>query len=481
MCSRIKLRHTLRLLIAGTVMGCADGSGPDDVSSFVLHEPSSALLEGQSLRMSWDAVDHLGRPVPAEALEWSTEDPSTATVVDGVVAGVAPGITTITARLGRTARHAQVRVGFGELGTRGIGMRVQGTRARAVTAGHGTAFVQIGTEHDWALEEQSSRRFEIFSYPSLDFSLPPAESFGPLAEGLPTDTVLWVSILGDPVVGMGGFETRAPRVQADGTLSLFSDGNHALLRIRDPAHPHRMDVFVPAGRVELVVEEVVPPGPSGNPGTIRGYVTFEATGLRVEVAPEGVLRSLGPTSPPTARVYGEFEAPLREWQTGSVWYRVEGGTLSERTDFAGAALALVSGWEETWLTYHSVSALEPGTSVAAATLEVGLQLDPAAPEVLAVDDTGVGEFPILDQPGTWLLARLRDPRDAAPQADAWGWGVEGAVVIGEVVPPGDLRFGRVTGRLETTLARPTASDSLHILANFVLPIAPRCARSACEP
>jgi hypothetical protein len=95
----IRARLMLALLLVLVLNGCDSPSDPITVASVTVTAPASALIVEETLQNAAVARDAAGNPLTDRVIEWSSSDPAIATVsATGLVAGVAPGSVTITAR-----------------------------------------------------------------------------------------------------------------------------------------------------------------------------------------------------------------------------------------------------------------------------------------------------------------------------------------------------------------------------------------------
>ncbi|MFM9797318.1 Ig-like domain-containing protein, partial [Streptomyces turgidiscabies] len=71
---------------------------PPEVEDVTVSPAEAALLVGQTIALSAEAVDGEGDVVPGATVSWSSSDPDVASVsVSGVVTAEGPGSATITA------------------------------------------------------------------------------------------------------------------------------------------------------------------------------------------------------------------------------------------------------------------------------------------------------------------------------------------------------------------------------------------------
>ncbi len=98
----IRLRSAFVLFLASAVVACSDGNGTDPAPTVdrivISPDGSSVTTIGASIAFAADAFTSAGVPVTGVDFDWSSSDPSVATVdADGNVVAVAFGESTITA------------------------------------------------------------------------------------------------------------------------------------------------------------------------------------------------------------------------------------------------------------------------------------------------------------------------------------------------------------------------------------------------
>jgi hypothetical protein len=103
-----------RLTIAGLALALAAcGDAPTDpveqnpsVATILLGSPATTVDVGATLTLTAVARDAQGREVPGQAFVWQSSNASVATVVGGVVTGVAEGNVTLRASVGSVTSNA---------------------------------------------------------------------------------------------------------------------------------------------------------------------------------------------------------------------------------------------------------------------------------------------------------------------------------------------------------------------------------------
>src|SRR5688572_15528648 len=124
----MRMRFVLLASCTSGLIGCSDnGTGPG--SELQISAPSRQVVEGREMTL---AVSAGGRPVASRDVEWSSSDPSTLSVRDGVVRGVAPGVAFVRAGQGLTRDSVAITVRFAQAATAGMAIRIAGTNGEVV-------------------------------------------------------------------------------------------------------------------------------------------------------------------------------------------------------------------------------------------------------------------------------------------------------------------------------------------------------------
>lgn len=109
-----RTRRVLLRLVAGIIafgMGCGEGTAPPAPVATVTIAPATVdIVPGGTEILQAIPKDAAGSTLTNRMTEWSTSDPSTATVAAGVVTGVALGTATITATIEGHAASVEVNV-----------------------------------------------------------------------------------------------------------------------------------------------------------------------------------------------------------------------------------------------------------------------------------------------------------------------------------------------------------------------------------
>lgn len=147
---RTRLRNAVWLAVWPWALSCDDGATAPSVASLEI-APLEALVVGigGAVRFSAVARAENGQSVAA-AVDWSVADSSVASAKSGLVTGLAPGATTVTARASGFAATARLEVfvpetvsryepGRSYFGRRGYVQYVPGELPVVLSAGHGGA------------------------------------------------------------------------------------------------------------------------------------------------------------------------------------------------------------------------------------------------------------------------------------------------------------------------------------------------------
>src|SRR5687768_5627198 len=124
------MRLSITLLVACAVTGaaCSDnGTGPG--TEFQITAPGTELVEGRELILSASAG---GQPVEARVIRWSSSDPSTVQVTNGVVRGMAPGVAFVRAGNGHSRDSVEITVRFARSATSGMAVRIAGASSEVI-------------------------------------------------------------------------------------------------------------------------------------------------------------------------------------------------------------------------------------------------------------------------------------------------------------------------------------------------------------
>jgi hypothetical protein len=100
------LRRFARLLLVALLVSSCDSTAPVEVASVVVTAPASTLVVGETMQATVTVRDARGNELSGRPVDWSSSEDLTATVsASGLIAAVAPGPVTITARSEGVSGH----------------------------------------------------------------------------------------------------------------------------------------------------------------------------------------------------------------------------------------------------------------------------------------------------------------------------------------------------------------------------------------
>ena len=300
------------------VAGCTDnGTGPG--SEFRISAPSQEVTEGQELTLSISAG---GQPVEARNVAWSSSDPTTVRVTNGVVRGIAPGVAVVRAGSGLSRDSVEITVRFAQAATAGMAVRIAGVASEVIRMrGAGMILQPIGL---------TSRHLQLRASNS------PFEASLPLA-GM-GDSLLFINFPGPVVVGTASLN---PLV-VDWPSFNFPGDSGAFFQIRDSGT--RIRFYLPVTPPRLEIREIALPAEPGNvTGLITGSIWFEAAGIVTDVDEVTHQSFVKPLSDTTVAVYAEFVTPIYHILTPRISLSVEGGPNAGVMHAGGAAVVNSNG------------------------------------------------------------------------------------------------------------------------------------------
>lgn len=232
------------------------------------------------------------RVLRSTEVEWLSRDPTTATVREGLVRGVAPGLTYVVAMRGSAVDSVRVAVRFSDLVTGEAGIR-SGSDLLRLTGG------------GWLTQSTT----DVVRY----FTTVLASSDGvvetPLGDccSVLGDTILQINFVGKPTVGVRTMLPPNVEIRTFTTDVLFHTGDDDVLLIvrQDGSH---MQFFFPVRPLSLEFTDVAEAS-AGTPGRVRGRLSFEAAGI-LETRDSHGNATYSPIGDRTTRVYAEFDTPL---------------------------------------------------------------------------------------------------------------------------------------------------------------------------
>lgn len=232
------------------------------------------------------------RVLRSTEVEWLSRDPTTASVRDGVVRGVAPGLTYVIAVRGDAADSIRVSVSFTDLGAGQAGIRSGADLLRLTGGG-------------WVTESTT----DVTRYYTTVLASSGGVVATPLGEccSVLGDTILQINFVGKPAVGVRTM--LPPRVEIKNLTTdvLFHTGDDDVLLIvrQDGSH---MQFFFPVRPMSLEFTEVTD-ATADTPGRVRGRLSFEAAGI-LETRDSHGNATYSPIGDRTTRIYAEFDTPL---------------------------------------------------------------------------------------------------------------------------------------------------------------------------
>src|SRR5688500_13136486 len=153
----MRMRHVVLAACTSGFIGCSDsGTGPG--SELQITAPSRQVVEGREMTLTVSAG---GRPVAAGDVEWSSSDPTTPSVRDGIVRGVAPGVAVARAGQGLSRDSVAITVRFAQSATAGMAIRIAGTNSEIVRMrGAGMILQPVGLTNTHMQLRASNSPFE---------------------------------------------------------------------------------------------------------------------------------------------------------------------------------------------------------------------------------------------------------------------------------------------------------------------------------
>lgn len=434
-------------LLAVCVIGaaaCTDkGTGPG--SEVQIIAPSQQVVEGQEMSLTLLAG---GQPLPAGEVPWSSSDPTTVLVRDGVVRGVAPGIAFVRAGRGLSRDSVEITVRFAESATEGMALRIAGAVSEVVRlAGAGMVLQPIGlTMQHLQLRASNS-------------------SSGSVPDAVHGDSLLFINFPGPIVEGTASLN---PLV-VDWPAFRFTGNSGAFFNIRDSGT--RLRFYAPVTPARLEILEYDPPAEPGNvAGMITGSISFEAAGLVTDVDANG-NSFLSPLADTTVRLYAEFVTPIYHVLTPRISLSLEGGADAGVIVAGGAAVVNDGGLSMRLSGYPASSGSEIlrhfEGSIWIPSPAVGTFPVSAADASVLTDSTGA--------PDAWLRFSSMALTQGQPGAPLHGFSESGTITITAYQAPTRTGFGRIEGEVTATLRYPpnaTVQGTFVLRSQFLFPVNP---------
>lgn len=414
------------LLIACTLsaVACSDNAtGPG--SEFEITAPSRHITEGQQMTLTVNAG---GQPVAASDVDWSSSDPTTVRVTDGVVRGLAPGLAYVRAGHGLSRDSVEITVRFAQSATSGMALRIAGSSGEVVRMrGAGMVLQPTGLTRQHLHLRASNSPFEA--------SLPMA-GFG--------DSLLVINFPG-PVVGVGSLNPLVVEWPA----IRFTDGSGAFLRIRDSDTRMRFYAPVTPARLEITSLEL-PAEPGSLTGLITGSISFEAAGLVTDVDPQTHTSYIAPLSDTTVRIYAEFVTPIYHVLTPRISLSLEGGPDAGVMSAGGSAVVNEGGLSISLSGYPATSGEE---IVRMFQGSIWLPSPAVGTTAITTADSGVLTDSI-GAPNAWARLSTMSLTDGQPGVPLHAFSESGTVAVVAYQPPTRTGFGQVDLELTATLRYP---------------------------
>ena len=232
------------------------------------------------------------RVLRATEVEWLSRDPTTATVQDGLVRGVAPGLAYVVAVRGSAVDSIRVSVRFSDLGAGQAGIRTGSDLLRLTGGGWLTQSTTDITRYYTTVMASSGGVVET-----------------PLGQccSVLGDTILQINFVGKPALGVRTMLPANVEIRNFTTDVLFHTGDDDMLLIvrQDGSH---MQFFFPVRPMSLEFTDVKDATPN-TPGRVRGRLSFEAAGI-LETRDSHGTATYSPIGDRTTRIYAEFDTPL---------------------------------------------------------------------------------------------------------------------------------------------------------------------------
>ena len=453
--------RTLALALIVTLGACDDPEGPRVGDALEISAARTHLVQGESLDLR--VIDADGQDVTSSAV-WTTDDPTTLAVDDGLITGVAPGFAEVAASVGGEVARARFNVRVGDLAAGDMVLRMQATAADPLRFSGFSFLVDWMGDPATATDEQ--RDYTILHAQASGASDP----LIPDSIGEPTDTVFRVSFPGRPVAGFQHMPSWELVEQEDGTFHMEGTTG-AMLQVLETGTPGQQELWVPVNGFDLELDHVEIPTQAGFPtGTIRGRASFEAAGLLVEVGEDG-MRAIDQIGTETVRIYIEFETAIRIWPRGGANLEVTGAVTS-------------SGWVSAWgepyrggLLFGTQRYRGQGTPLTITQVWLGspgagvFPLDEIQPAVLA-DSLSY----TADAVWSWISSDVNIDASFQALGDITGLSRTGTVSITEYVAATDEIFGLARGEIDATYTvfgpDGVTGQEIVVRGSFNLPVAP---------
>jgi hypothetical protein len=439
--------RTYMKLAAASLFGiaaCTDkGTGPGSEVRIVA--PELQVVEGRELTLSVQAG---GQPLSARNVEWSSSDPTTVQVNDGVVRGLAAGVAFVRAGSGFSRDSVEITVRFAESATEGMALRIAGAMGEVVRlSGAGTILQPVGLTNQHLQLRASSSQSES------------------LEDAMHGDSLLFINFPGPIALGTASLNPLVVEWPA----FRFTGNSGAFFRIRDSGSRLRFYAPVTPARFEIISYD--PPAEPGNvAGSITGSLSFEAAGLVSDVDANG-KSFLAPLSDTTVRIYAEFTTAIYHVLTPRIGLSLEGGP-DAGTIYAGGAAVVNSGGLS--IRLHGFPASSGPEivrhfegSIWIPTPSVGTIPVTAADASVLTDSVGAA--------GAWARFSSMSLTGGVPGTPLHAFSESGTITITAYEAPTRTTFGRIEGEIMATLRYPSGvpvPGTTVLRSRFLMPVNP---------
>ena len=440
--------HTLLMILVVCMPGvtaCSEnGTGPG--SKLDVIAPAQRMIEGDVMVLS---VSTGGRPLASGDVSWSSSDPTTVQVSNGVARGVGAGVAFVRARAGSSRDSVELTVQFAQSATAGMAIRIAGNTSEVIRLrGAGMVLQPVGLSNQHLQLRASNSPF--------DASLPQA-GMG--------DSLLFINSPGPVVIGSALLN---PLI-VEWPSFRFAENSGAFFRIRDSGT--RIRFYTPVTPARLEVRTLDLPADAGNvAGLITGSISFEAAGVVADVNDQGES-VLAPLADTTVRIYAEFATPIYRILTPRVSMSLTGGPDAGSVAGGGGA-ALNEGGLSIWLSGYPA-----GSGAAIAKIFQGSIWLPA-PGVGATTLGAADASVLADSIGAqiaWARFSSMPLTDGQPGAELHAFSESGTMTITAYQAPTRTAFGRVEGEITAVLRYPpgaSAQGTTTLQSRFMFPVNP---------
>lgn len=443
--------HKHNMLFAAfvfTVLACSDnGTGPG--SKLQILAPELELVEGTQMTL---AVTAGGQPLGSREVSWTSSDPTTLTVTNGVVRGIAPGLAYVRARSGLSRDSVAISVRFAQSAIAGMAIRIAGETSEIVRLeGAGVITQPIGIDRQH-LQIRAGSASEGEAIPGLGMG----------------DSLLFINFPGPLVVGTAILNPTNVNWPSWG----FAGDSGAFFEIRDSGS--RLRYYFPVTSPRLEIREIQFPTEPGNvAGLITGSIWFEAAGIVTDFNEATQSQYIAPLSDTTIAIYAEFVTPIYHVLTPRMSASVEGGP-DAGTFAAGGAAVVNEGGLSLSLNGRSPASATSENAVTTLQGSVWIPSPAVGTTAIGVADPGVVTDSI-GAPNAW--ARLSSVQNLAGQLQPplHAFSESGTITITAYEAPTQTAFGRVEAEVTATLRYPAdapVQGTTILRWRFLMPVNP---------